>query len=205
MISNRRTVSGRNPAHGYSAWPSGLPCTAGRNSREAAAWRLDPAGKMACVAHGNARAPAWSPRAGRRGGVLTGGLAVASRSQGVAGDLEGATGEVPGKEEGARVHRSSGPTVRRRKRRWAAVFNGGGVAPVAVDECGGIRQLEGDQGVRRRQSIEEWSSSVGAHRKGTDGGDTQTESGVEEGLRWWEASEVDAWAVGDERAALGRG
>jgi hypothetical protein len=29
--------------------------------------------------------------------------------------------------------------------------------------------------------------------------------GAEEGLRWREASEADAWAVGDEGAALGRG
>jgi hypothetical protein len=36
------------------------------------------------------------PRAGWHGGVLTGGSAVAQRRQGVAGDLEGATGKVPG-------------------------------------------------------------------------------------------------------------
>jgi hypothetical protein len=73
---------------------------------------------------------------GRRGGALVSGSAVASRGQGVAGDLEGATGEVPGKEEGAGAHQSSGSTARRRKRRRAAVFNGGGVAPVVVDEGG---------------------------------------------------------------------
>jgi hypothetical protein len=28
---------------------------------------------------------------------------------------------------------------------------------------------------------------------------------VEEGLRWWEASEADTWAVGEECAVLGRG
>jgi hypothetical protein len=48
------------------------------------------------------------PRAGRRGGVLTGGLAVAQRRQGVAEDLEGVTGKVPGKEERTRAHQNGG-------------------------------------------------------------------------------------------------
>jgi hypothetical protein len=39
------------------------------------------------------------------------------------------------------------------------------------------------RGVRRRRSIEELSSSEGAHQKGADGGDAQTESGVEEPAR----------------------
>jgi hypothetical protein len=103
-------------------------------------------GKMAHVACRTARVPPWSPRAGRRGGTLTDGLAVAQRWQDVAGDLEGATGEVPGKEERVGAHQNGGPTVRRRKRRRAVVFNGGGVAPVVIDECGFVLQLEGDQG-----------------------------------------------------------
>jgi hypothetical protein len=70
---------------------------------------------------------------------------VPRRRQGVAGDLEGGTGEVPGKEEGAEAHQSGVPMVRRRKRYRAAAFNGGGVAPVVVDERGGVLQLEGDQ------------------------------------------------------------
>jgi hypothetical protein len=45
---------------------------------------------------------------------------------------------VPGKEEGAGAHPNGGPTVRRRKRHRAVVFNGGRVAPVVVDECGGV-------------------------------------------------------------------
>jgi hypothetical protein len=71
---------------------------------------------------------------------------AASRRQGAAGDLEGATGEVPGKEEGAGAHQNGGPTVRWHKRRWTMVFNGGGIAPVVIDECGRVLQLEGDQG-----------------------------------------------------------
>jgi hypothetical protein len=77
-------------------------------------------------------------------------LSVASRQQGVAGDLEGGTGEVLGKEERAGAHRNGVPTVRRRKRRRAAVFNDGRVAPVVIDERGEVLQLEGDPGVRRR-------------------------------------------------------
>jgi hypothetical protein len=59
--------------------------------------------------------------------------------------------------------------------------------------------------VRRRWSIEERSSSEGAQRKGADGGDARTESGVEEGLRWWKAGDVDTWVVGEACATLGRG
>jgi hypothetical protein len=138
------------------------------------------------VAHDNAHAP----RAGRRSGVLTSGSAVASRWQGVAGGLEGAIGEVPGKEERAGTHQNGGSMVRRRKRRRAAVFNSGGVAPVVIDECGWVLQLEGDQGVRRRWLIDERSSSEGTHWKGVEGGDARTESDVEEGfsgrkpMRW---------------------
>jgi hypothetical protein len=76
------------------------------------------------------------------------------------------TGEVPSKEERAGVHRNGVPTVRHRKRRWTVVFNGGGVAPVVVDERGEFLQLEGDPGVRRRRSIEGWSSSEGRSPEG---------------------------------------
>jgi hypothetical protein len=121
------------------------------------------------------------------GGALAGNSAAASRRQGSTGDLEGSTGGGgPGKEEGVGVHRSDGPMVRRCKRHRAAVFNGGEVAPVVVNECRGVLLLEGDQGVRRQRSIEEWSSSEGTHRKGADGGDARTESDAEEGLRWRE-------------------
>jgi hypothetical protein len=63
---------------------------------------------------------------------------VARRRRGVTGDLEGDTGEMPGKEERPGA-------VRRRKRHRAAAFNGGGVAPVVVDERGEVLQLEGGQ------------------------------------------------------------
>jgi hypothetical protein len=49
---------------------------------------------------------------------------------------------VPSKEERAGAHQNGVPTVRRRKWRRAAAFNGGGVAPVVVDERGEVLQLE---------------------------------------------------------------
>jgi hypothetical protein len=73
---------------------------------------------------------------------------------------------VPGKEERAGAHRNDVPTVRRCKRRRATVFNGGGVAPVVVDEGGWVLQFEGDPGVRRRRSIEGRNNSEGRSPEG---------------------------------------
>jgi hypothetical protein len=73
---------------------------------------------------------------------------------------------VPGKEERAGAHRNGVLTVRWRKRRRAAVFNSGGVAPVVVDEGGWALQFKGDPGVRRRRSIEGRSSSEGRSPEG---------------------------------------
>jgi hypothetical protein len=103
---------------------------------------------------------------------------------------------VPDKEERAGAHRNGVPTMRWRKRCRVVAFNGGGVAPVVVDERGGVVQLVGDPGVRRRRSIEEWGSSEGAHRRGADNGDAWMESGAEEGLWWWKTGEEDAWVMG---------
>jgi hypothetical protein len=90
------------------------------------------------VARGNARTLAWSQHIDRAWDGAVARSPAASQQQGVARDLEGATGEVLSKEVGAGAHRSSGPTARRRKRHQAAVFNDGRVAPVVVDECGGV-------------------------------------------------------------------
>jgi hypothetical protein len=57
--------------------------------------------------------------------------------------------------DGEATQTASGSGVQRRR-----------VAPVVVDECGEVLQLEGDPGVRRRRSIEECSSSEGANRRG---------------------------------------
>jgi hypothetical protein len=121
---------------------------------------------------------------------------VARLRQGVAGELEGATGRVLGKEERAGAHQNGVPTVRRCKWRRVAAFNGDGVALVVVDERGEVLQLEGDPGVRRRRSIEGKSSSEGPSPKGANGGDARTESGAEEGLQRWKVGEEDAWAMG---------
>jgi hypothetical protein len=53
--------------------------------------------------------------------------------------------------------------------------------------------------------LREGAAQRGAHRREADGGDARTEFGAVEGLRWRKTSEVDAWAMGDECAALGRG
>jgi hypothetical protein len=90
--------------HGLAAQPSGANGTRGPLQR--------------------ARAGAVTrrrPRAGRRGGVLTGGSAVARRRQGVAGE-----------------HRRGRATVGQREVAGAAAFNGGRVAPVVVDEGGWV-------------------------------------------------------------------
>jgi hypothetical protein len=99
---------------------------AARSSEESGPWR--------CVA---ARAPgalaAWSPRAvlwrcvvacelgaGQRGGTLAGGPVVASRRQGTAGELAGATGRTPSKAVGGGAHLSSGAAWRQ----WRASGSG---------------------------------------------------------------------------------
>jgi hypothetical protein len=84
------------------------------------------------------RRSAETPVGPRRGGVLAGGSVVAQRRQGVAGDLEGVAGKVPGKEERTGVHRNGGSMVRRCKRRRAAAFIGGEGAPVVVGGGGGV-------------------------------------------------------------------
>jgi hypothetical protein len=87
--------------------------------------------------------------AGRRGGVLTGGLAVARRWQGVAGDLEGVTGKVPGKEE----------------RAGKAAFTGGEGAPVVVVGCDEVLQLGRVKGARKLQEI----TSIGGSGRSSPG------------------------------------
>jgi hypothetical protein len=89
------------------------------------------------------------PRAGRHGGVLAGGSAVARRRQSVAGDLEGVTGKAPGKEERAGVHRNGGSTARREESSGTAAFTGREGAPVVVVECDEVLQLGWGEGVRK--------------------------------------------------------
>jgi hypothetical protein len=79
---------------------------------------------------------------------------VARWRQGVAEDLEGVTGKVPYKEERAGAHRNGGSTMRRCKRRRAAVFVGGEGAPVGGDSgCAVLQHRRGKGGVRKLQEI----------------------------------------------------
>jgi hypothetical protein len=96
-----------------------------------------------------------------------------------------------GSQGGARQGMTGGDAPRRRRddeagrRLRTAVFNGGGVAPVALDECGGVLQLEGDQwregggrlrnGAARRALIGRGRTAVmleqsPTRRRGSDGG-----------------------------------
>jgi hypothetical protein len=127
-------VSGRNPARGYSAWPGGLPRAAGQNSREAAARPNEENGM-----HG--------PRQRTRDGAVARSSAA---QRWLAGGkvYPGSTRGVPGWRQAGHDRRGRTEAAARRRGGEAAqdsVFNGGGVAPVALDECGGVLQLEEDQ------------------------------------------------------------
>jgi hypothetical protein len=78
---------------------------------------------------------------------------VARWRQGVAGDLEGVTGKVSGKEEKAGAHRNVGSTVRREESFGTAVFTDEEGASVVVVECDEVLQLGRGKGVRELQEI----------------------------------------------------
>jgi hypothetical protein len=111
--------------------------------------------------------------------VLAGGLAVARWRQGVAGDLEGVTGKVPGKEERAVAHRNGGLTVRRRKQHMAAAFVGEEGAPVGGDGGCGVLQHWRGKGVRKLQEI----AGIGSLRRSSpgSGGRRRCSTGIREG------------------------
>jgi hypothetical protein len=108
--------------------------------------------------------------------VLTGDSTVARRWQGVAGDLKGATGKVPGKEERAGAHRNGGSTVRREESSETAVFTGGEGALVDVVECDEVLQLGRGKGVWELQDI---ARIVGSGRSSTGNG-----------RRWWRSAGI---------------
>jgi hypothetical protein len=68
--------------------------------------------------------------------------------------LPASTGGVPWRRRARRVETGLTEMVGRREAVGAAVFNGGGVAPVVIDEGGWVLQLDRDPRVRRRRSIE---------------------------------------------------
>jgi hypothetical protein len=89
----------------------GLPRAVGRNSGEAAAWRLGLAQKTPRVARDNARTPrargvvtARGPRVRWRGGGFTGGPVGAGRRQGVASEHRWGPGVAPGKKISGGAH-----------------------------------------------------------------------------------------------------
>jgi hypothetical protein len=83
---------------------------------------------------------------------------VAHRRQGVAGEHWWGPAVAPGKKSEDGAHRGGRATVGR--------WDGSGVAPVVSDKGGGVLQLEGDPGVKRRRSIEGKSSSEGRSPEG---------------------------------------
>jgi hypothetical protein len=117
----------------------GLLCGVSWKSSWDTAWQPSPAGKTACAARCNIRTPRACRRGhhvGRRGDVFTGGSAVARRQQGVAGEHRWGPEVAPGKKSEDGAHRGGQATVGRREVAGAAAFNGGGVAPMVVDEGG---------------------------------------------------------------------
>jgi hypothetical protein len=57
---------------------------------------------------------------------------VASRQQGVAGELEGTTGRAPSNESGGRAHPNSGASV---GQRCTVALGGGGAGTVVTDDA----------------------------------------------------------------------
>jgi hypothetical protein len=88
--------------------------------------------------------------------VLADGSTVARRRQGVAGDLEGVTGKVPGKKERVGAHRNGGSTVRRCKQHRAAAFIGGEGAPVGGDGGCGVLQHRRGKGEKIARNCRNW-------------------------------------------------
>jgi hypothetical protein len=109
----RRTVLGPKPARGYSARPAGRP--AGPRPGVAQPARSSRGGGP-CAA----RAPAWSPRVGRRGGALAGGPAAASRWQVSWLGHHRHTADVPGKKSRGRAHQGGRAAVGWREAAGAA-------------------------------------------------------------------------------------
>jgi hypothetical protein len=118
--------------------------------------------------------------------------------------LPASTGGVPGRRRARRVETGLIETVGRREAAGAAVFNGGRVAPVVVDEGSWVLQLDRDPGVRRRRSIEGKSSSEGAQRRGGDSGGARQKFDVRERPPVAGGGGTSAETMGRE-AALERG
>jgi hypothetical protein len=114
---------------------------------------------------------------------------VARRQQGVAGDLEGVTGKVPGKGERAGAHRNGGSMVRQEESSGTAALAGGEGAPVVVVKCDEVLQLEKGKGVRKLQkNYEDWrlgKELTGEWRMVAVLGQNSSEGGASGGRRRW--------------------
>jgi hypothetical protein len=178
------TVLERKPARGYS--PRGAAAYYARLAEKPTGpWHGSPAQRGKRPARpAVTRAPVRSPRADRARDGTVARSPTAQRwldvskvlpeiSRGPQGGCrarkreQGRTGTVVRRRGGAN---DVGHSVQRRRGRSGG-HRRGWLGPAA----------RGRPGVRRRLSIEERSSSEGAHQKGADGGDARTESGTEEG------------------------
>jgi hypothetical protein len=145
-------------------------------------------------AHIVRRTARWRSRRRLEGGSTA--ARCCRRSRGGHGEGDGQGGEGRGAPErrvdgeaaqtvsGDGVHRWHGCSGGRRRARRG---------PVALVWEGELRLAQ----------FGKWRSSAGAHRRGADGGDARTESGVEEGLRWRKTDEEDAWAMGTKARCSG--
>jgi hypothetical protein len=166
----------------------------GRKAGWGSAWRPGPAAERSACPRGYVRAghaggvvTTCNPHMGRCGGALADGLVVASRRQGVAGELMGTTGRASGNESGGGAHRGRRSTVRWRGWLGMAAFRWR-AAPTIADECGEVLQLERDKGVRKWRLMEETGGS--RRRSPTNGGRRHGSNGIpcgptSSGRRWW--------------------
>jgi hypothetical protein len=99
-------------------------------------------------------------------------------AEGVAGDLEGATGKMPGKEERAGAHRNGGSTARREESSETAAFAGWEGAPVVMVECDEVLRLGMGNGVWELQEI----ARIGGSERSSPGN----------GGRWWRSAGIRA-------------
>jgi hypothetical protein len=141
--------AGLNPARGYSSRLGGLPRAVGW----ATAWRASPTVEVSCVpmplrAH-QARwrvVNARSPHEERCGGTVVEVLVVASRQQGVAGELVGTTERAPSNKCRGGAHRGWRSTARRgggsvrRRASGSSPEGGSAVIPASFWSCEGGRE-----------------------------------------------------------------
>jgi hypothetical protein len=148
MIKSRHST-GPKPARGYS--PRGAAACYTRSAETAASpWPGDSA----------QREKRHARPVGTRAVRACGGMVAHSTAArwGLVGSkvLPVSTGGVPGRPRARRVETGLTEAVGRRKTAGAAVFNGGGVAPVVIDVRGGVLQHRCGRGKMGLSPIWEW-------------------------------------------------